>query len=52
MKGKEKLIGAIIAIALAIAGAVFGFNSEEFKAEICGPKPSPSPQVIIPAVEK
>lgn len=51
MKGKEKLIGSIVVVLLAIAAAL-GFNSDEFKEQVCKDyKPSPAPS-IIPSVEK
>lgn len=50
MKANPKLVAAVLAVLLAIAG-ILGFQSDEFKKEFCGPQASPVPS-IIPAVEK
>jgi len=42
MKVNPKLVAAVLAVLLAIAG-VLGFQSEEFKKEFCGQGASPSP---------
>ena len=50
MKGKEKLIGSIVAVILAVVAGVVGFSSDAFKAGLCEgykPEPSPSPSVLV-----
>ena len=36
LKGKGKLIGSILAIIIAISGALFGLESDAVKSAICG----------------
>ncbi len=36
IKGKEKMIGAILAIVFSILGGIMGFNSDALKNAVCG----------------